>query len=83
MSRPLTSRFACATTGRATAVTVTISAGDDLIIDVTDNGAGIPAKVARSGLHNLAERAEQAGGTFSIGAAEGGGTRLIWSAPVS
>ncbi|MFC9552540.1 GAF domain-containing protein [Rhodococcus sp. NPDC056960] len=63
-------------------VTVTISVGDDLIIDVVDDGAGIPATVARSGLHNLTARAAQAGGTCTVTPADGGGTRLTWSAPL-
>ena len=66
-----------------TSITVTMSVGDDLTIEVTDNGVGLPAAVARSGLHNLADRAQQAGGTFSVRSQEGGGTRLLWAAPVS
>ena len=66
----------------ATTLTVTVSVDDDLVIDVVDNGIGIPDKVARSGLHNLGERATQAGGAFSAVPAESGGTRLTWSAPV-
>ncbi|WP_027929717.1 GAF domain-containing sensor histidine kinase [Amycolatopsis thermoflava] len=68
---------------RATTLTITVSVDDDLVIDVVDNGTGIPGKVARSGLHNLAERAAQAGGTCSVTALDGGGTRLTWSAPVT
>ncbi|MBB2939290.1 signal transduction histidine kinase [Amycolatopsis bartoniae] len=68
---------------RAQTVTVTISVADDLVIDVTDDGAGLPATVARSGLHNLATRAAQAGGTFHAGGLDTGGTKLVWSAPVS
>jgi len=68
---------------RATTVTITVSVGDDLAIDVTDNGIGLPDTVARSGLHNLAERAEQVGGTLTAEALDDGGTRLFWSGPVS
>jgi two-component system, NarL family, sensor histidine kinase DevS len=67
----------------ADTVMITVSVADDLVIDVTDNGVGLPAKVARSGLSNLAERAAEAGGTFSLETPGSGGTRLIWSAPVS
>lgn len=67
----------------ATAVTVTISVEDNLTIDVTDNGIGIPECVATSGLHNLRERAEQAGGTLRVDAPPDGGTRLVWCAPVA
>ena len=61
---------------------VTISVDDDLVIDVTDNGIGIPDTVARSGLHNLAQRATDAGGTFTVRRREGGGTSLVWTAPL-
>jgi GAF domain-containing protein len=54
-----------------------------LVIDVTDNGAGIPDTVARSGLHNLASRAADAGGACAVERLPAGGTRLLWSAPVS
>jgi signal transduction histidine kinase len=61
---------------------VTISVDDDLVIDVTDDGIGVPATVARSGLHNLAHRATGAGGTLSVLQRECGGTRLVWTAPL-
>jgi signal transduction histidine kinase len=61
---------------------ITISVDDNLVIDVTDNGVGIPDTVARSGLHNLTRRATDAGGTFTVGRADDGGTRLVWTAPL-
>ncbi|MFF2109265.1 sensor histidine kinase [Rhodococcus koreensis] len=67
---------------RAHAVAVTVSVDDDLIIDVSDDGVGLPPAVARSGLHNLSVRAEQAGGTCTVTAGDRGGTRLTWSAPL-
>jgi len=67
----------------ATSVTVSVSVGDELTIDVTDNGIGLPGSVTRSGLDNLAERARSANGTFAAEPSEGGGTRVVWSAPVS
>ncbi len=61
---------------------VTISVDDQLVIDVCDNGVGIPDTVARSGLHNLKQRAAAAGGSFTVGRDAGGGTRLVWTAPL-
>ncbi|BBZ24016.1 GAF domain-containing sensor histidine kinase [Mycolicibacter hiberniae] len=66
----------------ATTVTVQIKVEDDLSIEVTDNGRGLPEVITRSGLTNLQCRADQAGGTFRIESAEGGGTVLHWSAPL-
>ena len=66
----------------ATELTVTISVNGDVVIDVTDNGVGIPAAVAQSGLHNLRTRAAALDGTFSVGARAEGGTRLVWMAPL-
>ncbi len=66
----------------ATALSVLVKVEDDLTIEVTDNGRGMPEVVTRSGLTNLKQRAEQAGGSFSIEPGPGGGTRLRWSAPL-
>jgi signal transduction histidine kinase len=61
---------------------VTISVDDNLVIDVTDNGIGLPDTVARSGLHNLHQRATDTGGSCTLQRPEDGGTRLIWTAPL-
>lgn len=68
---------------RATELTVQIKVEDDLAIEVADNGRGMPEVVTPSGLANLRRRAEQAGGTFGIEAAPGGGTVVRWSAPLT
>jgi signal transduction histidine kinase len=65
----------------ASAITVTAEAGEDLVIEVIDNGIGIPKGVARSGLANLEERAAACHGTFTV-AAQPGGTRLTWRVPL-
>jgi signal transduction histidine kinase len=61
-----------------TAVTVTVEATHDLLVDVVDNGIGIDPSAARSGLRNLEERARQCGGTLTVRAEPLGGTRLSW-----
>ncbi len=67
----------------ATRVHVTGEAGaDELTLVVTDNGRGLPAGGRRSGLANLADRAELLGGRFTAGPADGGGTRLDWQVPL-
>jgi signal transduction histidine kinase len=68
--------------GGATTVTVTVEAGDDLLIDVVDNGIGIDPSTARSGLRNLQERAQQCRGELTVHPEPQGGTRLSWRVPV-
>jgi signal transduction histidine kinase len=68
--------------GHAGVVTLTVDAGDDLVVDVLDDGVGIPADVGRSGLHNLEDRARECGGRLSVGRVEPSGTRLTWRVPL-
>jgi signal transduction histidine kinase len=73
----------------ATRVDVTVDVGADglLTVQVTDDGAGIPADGRRSGLRNLASRAEKLGGELNLRPADPGapspGTRLEWRVPLS
>jgi signal transduction histidine kinase len=67
---------------RAAELAVTITVGDDLVIDVRDDGVGIPDTVSRSGLDNMHVRAQQVGGTCTITPADGGGTHVRWTAPL-
>ncbi|WP_055524786.1 GAF domain-containing sensor histidine kinase [Streptomyces graminilatus] len=55
--------------------------GREVRLSVTDNGVGIPADGRRSGLRNMAERAEQLGGRLELGTPETGGTALVWRVP--
>ncbi len=55
--------------------------GREVRLSVGDNGVGIPESGRRSGLRNMAERAEQLGGRLELGKPEGGGTRLVWRVP--
>ncbi|GHG99801.1 GAF domain-containing protein [Streptomyces rubradiris] len=56
--------------------------GTEVRLTVTDNGVGIPPGGRRSGLRNMAERARNLGGDLELGCPEGGGTRLVWRAPL-
>jgi signal transduction histidine kinase len=66
----------------ASQVTVAIDVDDDLLLRVEDNGVGIPAEGRRSGLRNMAERAEKLGGAFTAAPRPDGGTILTWQAPL-
>ncbi|GAA4393681.1 GAF domain-containing sensor histidine kinase [Tsukamurella soli] len=66
----------------ARVLTVTVSVVDDLVVEVVDDGVGIPDIAARSGLVGLADRARAVGGTFDVSSPAVGGTRLVWSAPM-
>lgn len=67
----------------ASRLTVAISVADMFTLDVVDNGRGIPADNARrSGLANMARRAEQLGGTCEITSPPEGGTQVHWVAPL-
>ena len=72
---------------QATQVDVTVDVDVDgmLSVQVTDNGTGIPGDGRRSGLHNLAGRAEKLGGKLQLGPADPDaprpGTRLEWRVP--
>ncbi|WP_406259878.1 GAF domain-containing protein [Actinacidiphila glaucinigra] len=54
-----------------------------LTLTVTDDGVGLSEGGRRSGLANLAQRAEKLGGTFTAQARASGGTHLEWRVPVS
>ncbi|MGZ4690703.1 MAG: GAF domain-containing protein [Acidimicrobiia bacterium] len=63
-------------------VDVRLSTTDGIELRVTDDGVGLPEDLERrSGLANLAQRAEAYGGTFRIESRPGGGTTIIWRVP--
>ncbi|WP_128382248.1 GAF domain-containing sensor histidine kinase [Streptomyces cavernae] len=68
----------------ATSVEVTAEAtGSDLRLRVADNGRGIdPAADRRSGLANIGTRADDLGGTFTLGTNQPSGTVLEWVVPL-
>ena len=56
--------------------------GDDLVVDVTDDGAGFEAAgVTRSGLSGLEDRIEALGGRFNVTSVPGRGTQLHATLP--
>ena len=66
-------------------VTVDVDPDGMLTVQITDDGIGIPAEGRRSGLRNLARRAEKLGGELRLGPAgpdaDRPGTRLEWRVP--
>ncbi|WP_197499053.1 MULTISPECIES: GAF domain-containing sensor histidine kinase [unclassified Mycobacterium] len=64
-------------------LTVEISVADMFVLDIIDNGSGIPVGNTRSsGLGNMRRRAEQLGGACEITGPPEGGTRVHWVAPL-
>jgi signal transduction histidine kinase len=67
----------------AGAVEVGVRVGDGrLAVTVTDDGVGIGDLTPTGGLDNMRQRAEELGGSFTIGPARPRGTSLTWSVPV-
>ena len=68
----------------AGAVDVRVAVDDGrLVLEVQDDGVGMPAAGRRSGLANLAARADDSGGELRLHSRTGGGTRLVWSVPLA
>ncbi|MEW2611171.1 GAF domain-containing protein [Streptomyces sp. NPDC047880] len=57
--------------------------GKQVRLTVTDDGVGIPDEGRRSGLTNMAERAQKLGGGMELENPGGKGTRLVWHAPLA
>ena len=68
---------------RARRVSVVVAVHNGrLLVEVEDDGVGVPASSPHSGLANLAERAEQLGGHLHLTPGEHAGTRLSWDVPI-
>ena len=69
----------------ASRIDVAVSVDDDLVVAVSDDGIGIPADVQqgarKSGLHNIAHRAESLGGSLQI-IDRTPGTTVLWRVPM-
>ncbi|MFI8100773.1 GAF domain-containing protein [Streptomyces sp. NPDC086023] len=71
---------------KAARAEVSIVAADGVLtLTVTDDGVGMPQGGRRSGLRNLAERAEKLGGRMEVTSPGGAtrGTRLEWEVPLA
>jgi signal transduction histidine kinase len=67
----------------ASTVHVSVQVDSDVTVSVTDDGRGVPADLVRSGLDNLARRAEKRGGLLSVEAGQTAGTQLTWRVPLA
>lgn len=66
----------------ATSLAINVSVEDDVRVEVVDDGVGISGDITESGLRNLRQRADDAGGEFTVENMPTGGTLLRWSAPL-
>jgi signal transduction histidine kinase len=67
----------------ATAIQVSVRLVEaTLVVEVADDGAGIPADARRSGLNNMRDRAHRRGGAFEVRSNPPHGTVVRWSVPV-
>jgi signal transduction histidine kinase len=66
---------------RARRVTVAVDVADTACVVVTDDGCGLPSVTVRSGLANLADRAERRGGELTT-LSSPSGTEIRWTVPL-
>ncbi|SFF56136.1 sensor histidine kinase [Blastococcus tunisiensis] len=66
---------------RARRLTVAVDVRESARVVVTDDGAGLPPVTVRSGLANLADRAERRGGALRCTSSPSG-TEIRWTAPM-
>jgi signal transduction histidine kinase len=65
---------------QASAVSVRVSVGDTIRVEVADDGVGVSSTVVQSGLANLRQRAEGRGGSLTLRPRTPSGTALVWEA---
>lgn len=66
----------------ASSVQVAVEVDDFVTVTVLDDGRGVDPDGRRSGLDNLARRARNRGGSFSVDVREPTGTALVWRVPL-
>jgi signal transduction histidine kinase len=67
----------------AHAVDIVITAGEDVVLCVADDGRGLEGGIHESGLRNMRERARRRGGSLTLSSAPGEGTTVTWTVPVA
>lgn len=66
---------------KASSVSVRISMGAAITVEVLDDGVGISPLAVHSGLANLRERAQSHGGSLQLATRTPQGTALLWQTP--
>jgi signal transduction histidine kinase len=68
----------------ASKVDVAVEAGDELRLEVADDGAGLPDRIEPGqGLRNMERRALELGGNATVRPGKGAGTVVEWRVPLS
>jgi signal transduction histidine kinase len=68
----------------ASKVDVAVEAGDELLLEVADDGVGLPDRIEPGqGLRNMERRALELGGNATVRPGEGAGTVVEWRVPLS
>jgi signal transduction histidine kinase len=67
----------------AAEVRVAVEVDEHVTLTVSDDGDGVPPDVSRSGLANLARRAEKRGGDFTVEPRHPSGTTVTWRVPAT
>jgi len=68
----------------ASKVDVAVEAGDELLLEVADDGAGLPERIEPGqGLRNMERRALELGGSATVRPGKGAGTVVEWRVPLS
>ena len=65
-------------------VEVSLVVTDQIVLQISDDGVGLPEKrVRRSGIANMEARAVELGGSLEVASVDGCGTTVTWRVPLS